>query len=105
MASTRHFNLTPGASNGTAGESHRVLDWTHKSIVALVAGGGDYLIQVSNDEVTWFTVGGNITAGTSLRSTDDTTAPIPKAVAFLRVFTTTFNSGDTFSFCGHQPNG
>lgn len=103
MASFVDFLLKPGATDGAAGTSHPVGDWTHKSIVCNVPA-GSFLVQVSNDGTTWIDIGPAIVAD-ALVSTGDPTNPLPMACKFIRIFSTTANAGAEFAFVGHQANG
>ena len=105
MATTKAFALEPGGSDATAGTAHRITNYESKSVIAHVEGAGSFLIQVSNDGTNWVTVGAAITIGDVLRYSEDTTAPLPKSVNHIRIFTTTFEAASTFSFHGIDPNG
>ena len=87
MATHRTFTLDVPADPATAGTAHPIGNYSYKSLT-LTTSGGSYLVQVSNDEVSWEDIGSAVT-GNAFLSTEDLSNPLPRSVRFIRIFTTT----------------
>ena len=107
MASIVERDLTEAntlihSTTGNRGEPIVIDKMTWKSL-QLTIGGGSYLIQVSNDETTWFSVGGARTADVLVGTAELLANGMPHVAKFLSVFTTTADAGTAGKLVGHRP--
>ncbi len=97
-------------NSGGAGKVLPIDRFLDKSLIFIIGGSGSYDVQVSNTggpDAEWVTIASALVAGGSpvLITTEDGASPrMPRKVAFLRVFTNTFNSGDKANFLGEDPH-
>ena len=104
MSSSITYTLTVALVDATASAAYPVSDYTWKTIQAHVVGAGSYLVQASSDGTNYINIGAAITVGDEFRTTEDAAA-IPRAIKFLRIYTTTHAAGSTFEITLHNPNG
>lgn len=98
QANTETFNLAAAPGNGDAMPVDR---YTFKS-VHIIVDGGTYALQMTFDDLNWVNHTTGIAADAVI-TTEDVTAPLPKAVKSLRIVTTTAGTAPSAVMFGHDP--